>query len=69
MRAGNAFWLMGLGGVLLLLGALLPFLMVIHLLQSSFALNFLAYSASIVGMALGLAGIVRQRGIRGEDGE
>lgn len=43
--------------VLLLVGALLPFLMVLRILQPSFALSFLSYAASLVGLVLGLIGV------------
>ena len=44
--------------VLLLLGVLLPLLMVLGLLPSTFFLNFSAYVASFSGMILGLIGSV-----------
>jgi hypothetical protein len=50
-------WLIGVGGVLVFLGALLPFLMVMRLLPSTFFLNFLSYAASVSGLFLGLLGI------------
>jgi len=43
---------------LLLLGVLLPLLIVLRLLPSTFFLNFLAYFASFSGMILGLIGSV-----------
>ena len=48
-----------LGFFLCLSGVVLPFLMVIHTLQSTFFLNFFAYGASIGGMFLGLIGASR----------
>jgi hypothetical protein len=45
-----------IGFVLVLLGAVLPFLMVLHYLESTFFLNFFAYGASMVGLILGLIG-------------
>jgi len=45
-----------LGFLLVLAGAVLPFLMVIHLLKSTFFLNFFSYTASLVGIILGLIG-------------
>ncbi len=50
-------WLIGVGGVLVFLGALLPFLMVMRLLPSTFFLNFFSYAASVSGLFLGLLGI------------
>jgi hypothetical protein len=49
-------FLLTLGMVLMLLGIILPFLMVIHILPSSFALNFFAWGASVVGLAVGMIG-------------
>jgi len=54
-----------LATVLLLLGVILPFLMVIHVVQSTFFLNFLSFTASMLGSLLGFIGIalyqIRQR--------
>lgn len=48
--------LMLIGFVLVVLGVVLPFLMVIHLLPSTFFLNFFAYGASLMGLFLGIIG-------------
>ena len=54
----NAYSRMLILAVLLLIaGAVLPFLTVIGLLESTFILNFLAYFASVVGLFLGFIGI------------
>jgi len=45
-----------LGFVLVLAGAVLPILMVLQVLQSTFLLNFFSYGASIVGLFLGILG-------------
>ncbi len=45
-----------IGFILVLLGFVLPFLMVLGVLQSTFFLNFFSYGASIVGLMLGLIG-------------
>jgi hypothetical protein len=50
-------FLLSLGLVLMLLGVLLPFLMVIHVLESTFFLNFFSWDVSVVGMFLGFLGI------------
>lgn len=42
--------------LLLLLGFALPTLMIMQILKSTFFLNFLAYSASFVGLIMGLLG-------------
>ena len=52
-------FLLGLGIVLMLLGIALLFLMVIQVLKSTFFLNFLAWSASVAGLAFGTIGVAR----------
>jgi len=47
-----------LGAVLLLIGAALPFAMVIRILDSTFFLNFLAAISSIFGLIVGFIGII-----------
>ena len=49
---------------LLLFGWVMPFLMVIHVVESTFFLNFLSWGASVGGLYLGVmavAGLVRTR--------
>jgi hypothetical protein len=53
-----------IGLVLVILGAVLPFLMVLHVLESTYFLNFFSYACSLVGLFLGVIGsasYVRQR--------
>ncbi|MFH1908870.1 MAG: hypothetical protein ABIL11_16065 [Chloroflexota bacterium] len=45
------------GFTLMLLGVIFPFLMVIHILESTFFLNFFSYTLSLLGMILGILGI------------
>ena len=45
-----------LGFVLVLLGAVLPFLMVMHIVQTTYLLVFLSYGASVAGLVLGVIG-------------
>ena len=45
-----------LGVLLMLLGILLPFLMLINALESTFFLNFLSWGASVAGLAFGTIG-------------
>ena len=45
-----------LGFVLVLLGAVLPFLMVTHIIQPTYLLSFLSYGASVTGLVLGVIG-------------
>jgi len=49
-------FLLGLGIVLMLLGIVLPFLMVIKVLESTFFLNFFSWGASVAGLAFGTIG-------------
>lgn len=54
----NPFVLLGVGFFLLILGVVLPALMVIKIVESTFFLNFVAYSASLLGMVIGFIGSV-----------
>jgi hypothetical protein len=44
------------GVILMLLGVALPFLMVIHVLESTFFLNFFSWGASVAGLSFGTIG-------------
>ena len=57
-------FLLGLGLFLMLLGIFLPFMMVIHLIQSTFFLNFFSWGASVTGLALGMIGAAMMTGYR-----
>jgi hypothetical protein len=48
--------LIAIGFVLVLLGFVIPFLMVIRVIESSFLLGFLSYGGSVTGLFLGLIG-------------
>ena len=50
-------FLLGLGVVLMLLGAILPFLMVVRVLESTFFLNFFSWASTVAGLFLGTIGI------------
>jgi hypothetical protein len=57
--------LLSLGVILMLLGIILPFLMAIKLLESTFLLNFFSWGASVAGLCLGTIGFAlwsRRRG-------
>ena len=41
----------------MLLGIILPFLMLIHVLESTFFLNFFSWGASVGGLFLGVIGV------------
>ena len=45
-----------IGFLLVLLGAVIPWLMVLQVVKSTFALNFLAAGASVAGLILGVIG-------------
>ena len=45
-----------IGFALVVLGVVLPFLMVLHIIESTFFLNFFSYGASLMGLFLGLIG-------------
>lgn len=49
-------FLLSLGVILMILGIILPFLMVIRLLESTFFLNFFSWGASVAGLSLGTIG-------------
>jgi len=52
----NPRFLLSLGLILMLLGIILPFLMVIKVLESTFFLNFFSWGASVAGLAFGTIG-------------
>jgi hypothetical protein len=49
-------FLLSLGVMLMLLGIVLPFLMVIKVLESTFFLNFFSWGASVAGLSFGTIG-------------
>lgn len=59
--------LIGIGVVLLVIGALLPFLMVARLLESQLWLNFIAVAASMAGLIVGLYGVFELQRTRERD--
>jgi hypothetical protein len=55
---------LSLGLVLLFSGWIVPLLMVMHVIPSTFTLNFLGWTSSVTGLFLGLIGaamMVRER--------
>jgi Ni/Fe-hydrogenase subunit HybB-like protein len=48
--------LLRLGLILMILGVILPFLMVVHMLASTFFLNFFSWGVSVMGLSLGTIG-------------
>jgi hypothetical protein len=53
----NPRLLLSLGLVLMLLGIILPFLMVMRVIESTFFLNFFSWGASVSGLFLGFIGV------------
>ncbi len=45
-----------IGFLLSILGVVLPFMMVTHYIPSTFFLNFFSFTASLVGLILGIIG-------------
>lgn len=59
MKPMSALNMMAAGLVLLLAGFLVPFLMVLRVLEAGFVLGFSAHFASLVGFFLALYGAVQ----------
>jgi hypothetical protein len=53
----SARTLLIVGFILVMLGFILPLLEVMHILESTFFLNFFAYAASVSGVFLGVIGV------------
>jgi cell division protein FtsW (lipid II flippase) len=54
--------LIAVGMVLVIIGAVLPFLIVLRYVPSTFTLNFLAYGTSTVGIFLAVIGVAMHVG-------
>jgi hypothetical protein len=48
-----------IGFMLVIIGAVLPFLMVLNMIIANFWLSLLAYSSSVIGLFLGLFGVIQ----------
>jgi hypothetical protein len=57
IRRLNPKYFITIGLVLLVTGVVLPILMVMQILESTFFLNFFSYIASVLGLMLGVIGI------------
>lgn len=57
MNIQNPRVFMVIGVTLILIGTLLPFLMMLEHLKSTFFLNFLSFALQIIGLIMGLTGI------------
>lgn len=55
-----------IGFLLVVLGMVLPFLMVIRMIPSTFFLNFFSYGISLIGLFLGIIGASQYVGRRGK---
>ncbi|MCS7240802.1 MAG: hypothetical protein NZ651_06130 [Candidatus Bipolaricaulota bacterium] len=53
----RSWLLIMLGVIALVVGALLPFLMVLRIIASTLGLNFLAFACQVGGLFLGLIGL------------
>lgn len=62
MIFGHPERLLAIAIFLMIFGCVMPFLMVINLVESTFFLNFLSYGASVLGLFLGIAGMTAYRG-------
>lgn len=58
--------LLTLGLVLMLLGMILPLLMVMRMIESTFFLNFFAWGVSVSGLFLGFIGVATWSKMRKE---
>ncbi|MCS7010460.1 MAG: hypothetical protein N2049_03075 [Anaerolineales bacterium] len=52
----RAIFIIVIGFILVTLGMVLPFLMVMQIVRTTFFLSFLSYSATVVGLFLGFIG-------------
>jgi hypothetical protein len=55
--------LIAIGFILVLIGFIVPLLMVGKIIETSFALGFISYGASVVGLFLGLLGAAAYTGL------
>lgn len=58
MMRWTPFRLMAVGVALMVLGLVLPFLMILRILESTLLMNFIAYLASVGGLVVGIIGVV-----------
>lgn len=59
MKFNGAIKLIIIGVFLLLIGAILPFLMVIRVVSSGIGLSIVAYISSIAGLVVGMVGVAK----------
>lgn len=53
----NPKMMMVIGALLMILGVVLPLLMVIKMIESTFLLSFISYGASLAGMVMAFVGL------------
>jgi hypothetical protein len=56
-----------LAGGMMIVSIIIPLLMVLQLLQSTFFLNFLSYTLSVAGLMIGMIGVVTMVKLRNKD--
>jgi hypothetical protein len=49
-------WILVIGFVLVLIGAVLPWLMVMQVIRSTFFINFFSFGCTVAGLLLGIVG-------------
>ena len=64
MLRTRPLWLILIGFVLVLFGFVGPFLMVLGIVETSFAFSFLSHGASVSGLLLGVIGTAMYAGTR-----
>ncbi|NJD59691.1 MAG: hypothetical protein C3F13_05915 [Anaerolineales bacterium] len=70
MKTIRGEYLVAIGFVMVLLGAILPFLIVMKIIPSTIFLNFFSYFLSVAGLFLGIIGLayaVRLRQLKNRD--
>jgi len=58
--------ILALGFVLVVVGVVLPWLMFLQIVRSTWALNFLSFTASMAGVILGVVGVAYYARLRRE---
>lgn len=53
--------LIAIAVIMLLFGCIMPFLMVIQVVTSTFFMNFLSFALSVAGLYIGILGIAQMR--------
>ena len=64
MRTIDPKLLMIIGVTLMVAGVVIPLLIVIKIIESTFFLNFFSYSLQIVGLIMAMIGLVSFSGLR-----